>query len=101
MAICKKAFSITSSSGSIMYAEGQAVSAEIARMFPQFMDGYEEPKPIPHDPSLPMKLSKAQAEKMTLDKLEAWIKQYHPGSLPAQKVERAVLIELILSLQEQ
>jgi len=100
MAIAKKSFTMTSATGTFMFEEGQHVSDEIAKMFPMFMVGSVESEEVKHDPTLPEKLTKAQAEKMSDAKLLAWVKQFRKGSVPSAKLERQAMIELVLSLQE-
>lgn len=99
--VCKKPFTISSANGTMMFTEGQTVSAEIAKMYPQFMEGYIEPKPLAHDPTLPIKLTKVQADKMSEERLNAWIRQYHGGNVPQEKMDKAALVELVLDLQQR
>ena len=97
--IARVAFTITSEGGSTMFSEGQPVPAEIAAKYPHFMVGHVPAKAEKHDPTLPIKLSKATAEKMTDERLLAWVKQYHPNSVPAAKVDHAALVALVVELQ--
>lgn len=97
--IARVAFTITSEGGSTMFSEGQPVPAEIAAKYPHFMVGHVPAEAAKHDPTLPIKLSKATAEKMTDERLLAWVKQYHPNSVPAAKVDHAALVALVVELQ--
>jgi len=98
--IARVAFTITSENGTVMYMEGQAVPSEIAEKFPYFIVGWVEPKPKPHNPDLPIKLSKTAAGKMEERQIVAWFEQYHPGKLPPDNLNKEQLIALAMELQE-
>lgn len=101
MATVYKKFGISSASGTIMFGEGQEVTAEIAKMYPQFMEGYTpSKKEVAHDPTLPAKLTRTSAGKMTTARLEAWVLQYYPGNAPEGKLSQEELVELVMALQE-
>jgi len=99
--IVKKRFVIVSASGSMSFTEGQGVSEDIAKRFPQYIVGRKTDKPKKHDPSLPQKLKKSVANKMPEETLLAWIEQYYPASVPKELMEKADLITLVMDLQEK
>lgn len=97
--IARVSFSITGANGSVIYGEGSTVPAEIAAKYPKFIDGYKPPKPPKHDPTLPMKLSSSMAKSWTMDRLTAWIVQYHPAKVPTTALDKTALVELVMELQ--
>lgn len=97
--IARVAFTITGENGTTMFTEGQPVPADIAEKYPHFMVGYTQPKAVKHDPTLPAKLSKAAAEKMTDDRLMAWLRQYHTSAVPTAKLDHAALVALVMEQQ--
>lgn len=100
--IARVAFTISSAGGTLMYAEGAVVPAEIAAKFPKYLVGYV-PKaseiPVAHDPSLHEKLTPALLESYSDDRIIAWFKQFHPGKEPKSKMERDALIQLVKEVQ--
>ena len=100
MPIVGKTFTITTSQGTAMYGEGLEVPADLAKRFPQYMAGFSQARETPHNPNLPLKLSKTAAQKLSEAELMQWIGQYHPGKVPAGQPAKAELLELVLSLQE-
>lgn len=100
MAIVRKTFVISSATGSSRFTEGMEVAADIAKLFPQFMVGFAVPQQKPHDPTLPEKLTRAAAEKLKDERLEAWVEQYYPSQVPSGKLKREDLLDLVVALQE-
>ena len=100
MQIVARQFTISGEGGTAIYPEGHTVSEDIAKRFPQFMEGYVAPKTVPHNPNLPQKLSKTAAAKLSEEELMQWIRQYHPGSVPSGKPEKAELAALVMQLQD-
>lgn len=98
MPIVKKAFSMTTETGSVVYREGHKASAELAQRFPQFMEGYEEKRTAKHDPSLPASPSKKDVSKMDEATLQRWIEQYHPEKQPEGKADKEALQALVNEL---
>lgn len=95
----KKGFAITGAGGSVIFVEGQAVPEEIAKAYPQFIDGLAEvKKAVPHNPNLKAKPSKKEIAKMSEDDMRQWIQQFHPSSLPDGGAKKDELAEIIVSL---
>ena len=100
MAIARVPFVITGEHGSTMYLEGQEVPDAIAKQYPHFVTGYEPPKQAPHNPNLPLRLSKAAANKLSEDELVQWLQQYHPAQVPSGEAKKPELVEIVMQLQE-
>lgn len=97
--IAKKCFAITTSSGSVMFAEGQAVPENIAKAYPHNIVGLaKEEKRVQHNPNLKEKLSEKEIAKMSEDTLRQWIAQFHPANMPAGEVKKEELVEVVKNL---
>ncbi|MDR2056571.1 MAG: hypothetical protein LBQ10_12010 [Desulfovibrio sp.] len=100
MPIVKKTFTVMGGGGTAIYHAGAAVGEDIAARFPRFMEGYGGPaSAVRHNPKLPMKLNKKEADKLSEADLIQWIMQYHPGNVPPDKTDKAELVDIVLRLQ--
>lgn len=99
MSIAKKSFAVISTSGSMIFMEGQDVPEHIAKAYPEHIEGTAKTaEPVVHNPNLKAKLTRAEAGKLPEDDLLQWLRQFHPASVPADKLEKKDLVELVLSL---
>lgn len=99
--IANKPFAIVSAGGSTMFVEGQEVPEAIAKAYPHNIVGLAEPvKPQEYNPNLKAKLSKKEIAKMDEATMRQWLKQFHPGSLPAEDVKKDELAEIIQNIND-
>jgi hypothetical protein len=83
--------------GTAIYREGMSVSEDIAKAYPQFIEGHKEAK-VKHDPSLSPKLTGKEIAGMSEAKLRQWIAQFFPAAMPARDADKASLVELVTGL---
>lgn len=94
MPIVQKSFAMTTEKGTTIYRAGQSVSEDIAKNYPRFMQGHEEAE-AGHNPELPVKLSRKKIASMSEEDLLQWLRQYHPGAVPAEEADKAALTEIV------
>lgn len=94
-------FTITSTSGSMIFLEGQEVPADVAKLYPDHIEGtaIDQEKHV-HNPNLKEKMSAAEAAALSYKELLQWIRQFRPGSMPAGKPKQEELVILVQSLSE-
>lgn len=94
-------FTITSTSGSMIFLEGQEVPADVATLYPDHIEGtaIEQEKHV-HNPNLKEKMSAAETAALSYKELLQWIRQFRPGSMPAGKPKQEDLVILVQSLSE-
>lgn len=94
-------FSITSASGSMIFLEGQDVPGDIAKSYPEHIEGTAEVQDAyVHNPNLKEKMTAAEAAALSYKDLVQWIRQFRPGSMPAGKPKQEDLVILVQALSE-
>jgi len=94
-------FAMVSGNGATVYLEGQTVPEAIAKMYPMHIVGLAKAeKPVVHNPDLKAKPTKKEVVKMSEDDLKQWIRQFHPGAMPAGDMDKTGLVEVVLGLVE-
>ena len=94
-------FSITSASGSMIFLEGQDVPRDIAKSYPEHIEGTAEVQDAyVHNPNLKEKMTAAEAAALSYKDLVQWIRQFRSGSMPAGKPSKEDLVLLVQSLSE-